>query len=154
MLLIRIRNFLESALTTGAEDSGAGDREHALKVATAALLVELSRADFESTAVERDMIASLIREHFELSSDEADEILSVADDEAERAVSLHDFTRLLHDSLDSHDKHAVIEMLWRVAYADTRLDKYEDHFVRKVADLLYVSHKDVVRIRHKVKSKK
>ena len=99
-------------------------------------------------------IANLIREHFELSTAEADEILNVADDEAERAVSLHDFTRLLHDTLEPREKHEVIEMLWRVAYADTRLDKYEDHFVRKVADLLYVSHQDLVRIRHKVKGGK
>ena len=154
MLLIRIRNFLESALTTEAGGNGATDRERALRVATAALLVELSHADFESTAVERETIANLIREHFELSTAEADEILNVADDEAGRAVSLHDFTRLLHDNLEPWEKHKVIEMLWRVAYADTRLDKYEDHFVRKVADLLYVSHKDLVRIRHKVKSDK
>ncbi len=153
-MLVGLRNFLKSALTTGDGGDGAVDREHALKVATAALLVELSRADFEATAVEREMIANLVREHFELSAAEADEILNVADDEAERAVSLHDFTRLLHDNLEPREKHEVIEMLWRVAYADTRLDKYEDHFVRKVADLLYVSHKDLVRIRHKVKSEK
>ena len=153
-MLLGIRNFLKSALTTGDGVNGAPDREHALKVATAALLVELSRADFESTAVEREMIANLIREHFELSAAEADKILNVADDEAERAVSLHDFTRLLHDTLEPREKHEVIEMLWRVAYADTRLDKYEDHFVRKVADLLYVSHQDLVRIRHKVKGGK
>jgi len=57
----------------------------------------------------------------------------------------------LHEQLSLAEKHDVVEMLWRVAFADLHLDKHEDHLVRKVAGLLYVSHGDLIRIRNEVR---
>ena len=65
-------------------------------------------------------------------------------------VCLFDFTRALHASLDEAQKLDVIRLLWQVAMADSKLDKYEDYLVKKVADLLYVPHSDVMRIKHEV----
>jgi len=63
---------------------------------------------------------------------------------------LQDYTRTLHEKLTVSEKHEIVEMLWRVALADERLDKHEDHLVRKIAGLLYVSHGDLIRIRNRV----
>ena len=153
-MLTRIRNFLETTLTHSDTEATAGEREHAIRLATAALLVELSRTDFDASDLERDLILRLVREHFSLNDSESEELLAAADTEADLAVSLHEFTRLLHDHLDVDEKHRIVEMLWRVAYADAVLHRYEDHFVRKVADLLYIPHSELVRIRHKVKSER
>jgi uncharacterized tellurite resistance protein B-like protein len=65
-------------------------------------------------------------------------------------VSLQSFTRRLVDELSESERHRVVEMLWRVALADRRLDKREDYVVRQVADLLYVSQSDLIRIRNRV----
>jgi uncharacterized tellurite resistance protein B-like protein len=72
-------------------------------------------------------------------------VLDAASARADAAVSLHEFTRLLNDALAPTDKQRVIGLLWRVAFADGTLDRYEDHLVRKVADLLYVPHAEFIR---------
>jgi uncharacterized tellurite resistance protein B-like protein len=65
-------------------------------------------------------------------------------------VELQAFTRRLHEQLTEAEKHRVIEMLWKVALADQHLDKHEDHLIRRIADLLYVPHRDLIRIRNRV----
>ena len=67
----------------------------------------------------------------------------------EEAVSLYEFTNRLNDELTPEDKTGIVEMLWRVAFADGRIDKYEEHLVRKAADLLYVPHRRFIRAKLK-----
>jgi uncharacterized tellurite resistance protein B-like protein len=125
--------------------STPADRDHALRLATAALLVEMSRADASESAAEQQHIVDLVVGHFDLPRAEAEQVLADASARADAAVSLHEFTRLLNDALAPADKQRVIELLWRVAFADGTLDRYEDHLVRKVADLLYVPHAEFIR---------
>jgi len=130
----------------------AADSEDRQQLALAALLVEMSRADFDATAEEHAEVRRLLADHFELTDAEADDLLSRAGVAMDEAVSLFDFTRALHQALEPAQKQEVIRLLWKVALADSRLDKYEDFLVRKVADLLYVSHADVVRLKHEVEA--
>lgn len=126
-------------------------RQHELKLATALLLVEVARADYEENITEDQEIVELLKQFFDLSDDEAALLVERARAEADRAASLQRFTRQLHEDLSREEKHEVVEMLWRVAMADNHLDKHEDHLVRKVAGLLYISHSDLIRIRNRVK---
>jgi uncharacterized tellurite resistance protein B-like protein len=128
----------------------ATNPEERQQLALASLLVEMARADFDESQEERDQITDLLASHFELNDEEAVSLLERAQKSIEGSVCLFDFTRALHESLDAEQKNKVIRLLWEVAHADDRLDKYEDYLVRKVADLLYVSHSDVIRIKHEV----
>ena len=92
-----------------------------------------------------------LKRFFDLSEDEALLLVKEAETEADHSVELQSFTRLLHERLSLSEKHAVVEMLWRVALADDHLDKHEDHLVRKLAGLLYISHSDLIRIRNSVR---
>ena len=148
-MLKNIRELLTRSLSASGEETPA-DRERALKLATAALLIEVMRADYSENLTENEMIFSQLKRHFDLSEDDAFLLVQEAEREADYAVSLQGFTRLLHEHLSAEEKHAVVEMLWRVAMADEHLDKHEDHLVRKIADLLYVSHADLIRIRNTV----
>ena len=76
---------------------------------------------------------------------EIEDLINLAEKEIDHAVSLHDFTRLLNESFSKAEKINVIENLWHVAYADSILDKYEEYYIRKVADLLYISHSDYIQ---------
>jgi uncharacterized tellurite resistance protein B-like protein len=140
--------MIEQGLRGSAAPDEPRQREHAVRVATAALLVELARADFREDVVENEAIFDLLRRHFALSAEESEALMQSAEQEADAAVSLHGFTRLLNDELDAVEKARVVELLWRVGFADERLHRYEDHLVRKVAELLYVPHSEVVRLRH------
>ena len=144
-----IRELLSQSLSAGGEEAPA-DRERALKLATATLLIEVMRADYRENLTENEMVFSQLKRYFDLSEDDAFLLVQEAEREADHAVSLQGFTRLLHERLSLEEKHAVVEMLWRVAMADEHLDMHEDHLVRKIADLLYVSHTDLIRIRNTV----
>ncbi len=88
--------------------------------------------------------------HFNIAVEQVDELIDLARREVDLAVSLHDFTRMLNDNLNASEKIQVIELLWQVAFADAVLDKYEEYYIRKIADLLYISHKDYIRTKHRV----
>jgi len=148
-MLRTLRDKLSSALGPG-ESEGTESREHALRLATATLLIEIVRADYREDLTENEAVFAQLKRHFELTEDEALMLVQQAEQEADRAVTLQGFTRRLHDQLSVREKHAIIEMFWRVALADDHLDKHEDHLVRKLADLLYVPHADLIRIRNTV----
>ncbi len=116
------------------------DTDHAVRRATAALMIEISRSDADISAVERDTITSLVKSRFALSESELSSLIEDADVAVDHAVSLVDFSRVLVDQLDTDERGKVVDMLWEVALADGSVDRYEDFYIRKVADLLYVSH--------------
>ena len=148
-MLKSLRDMLSRSLSaTDAEHPE--EREHTLRLATATLLVEIVRADYQENLTENEMVFAELKRRFGLTEDEALLLVKEAEQEADHSVTLQSFTRLLHERLSLGEKHAVIEMLWRVAMADDHLDKHEDYLVRKLADLLYVSHGDLIRIRNTV----
>ena len=147
-VLDKLKKLLAGTIP-GAETDEVDD-ERVLRVATAALLVEMARADFSEDTVEHEEIRRVLRRHFALDVDAAEALLKQAAERADQSVSLHEFTHLLHGQLGDEDKHRIVEMLWRVALADAELDKHEDHLVRKISELLYVSHTDLMRLKHRV----
>ena len=147
-MLKRLREMITGNFVKSVE--GTEEREHALRLATATLLVEVVRADQEEAVVEEEVVLKQLGNFFDLSKEETSLLVQAAEQEADYAVSLQSFTRELHENLTIKEKHVVIEMLWRVALADSQLDKYEDYLVRKVADLLYGPHQDLIRIRNRV----
>jgi len=143
-MLSRLRQFLVSERSPAAQ----ADPAARLRLAVAALLVELARADHDEQAVEHAAITGLIARHFQLEPVAAGELLAEARSAADDAVSLREFTAPLHEELSYPDKLSIIAMLWVVALEDHTLDKYEDYLIGKVAELLYVSRGDVVRLRN------
>jgi uncharacterized tellurite resistance protein B-like protein len=149
-MLKALSEFFDRALRSETPQTSV-ERDHAIRVATALLLVEVARADYQDDVIEDRAMQTLIKEHFLLDDTEAELLLDEARQQADRAVSLQSFTRELHEHLSFDEKSKVVEMLWKVALADDKLDKYEDYVVRKVADLLYVPHSDLIRIRNRVR---
>ena len=123
-----------------------------IQMATAVLLIEMARADFDQAENENEVIKQLLKGHFDLNNRQTDDLFDEAVSVADDAVSLHEYTHALHKSLTQEAKEEVIEMLWRLAMSDDNLDKHEDYLVRKIGDLLYVSNSIVLKMRHKVTS--
>lgn len=142
-MLSRLRQFLDNSAAPAARTDPAAR----VRLAVAALLVELARADHDEQAVEHEAIAGLIGRYFRLDRAGADELLAEARSAVDDSVSLREFTAPLHQDLSYADKQGIIGMLWDVALEDRTLDKYEDYLIGKVAELLYVSRGDVIRLR-------
>lgn len=147
-MLRALTEFFGRAVTGEAEDSRS--REEELRLATAVLLVEVARADFSEESVEIAKLTELLVTHLAMPEREVALLVEEAQRHADHVASLQAFTRQLHEDLDNDEKLRVIEMLWEVALADATLDKHEDHLIRKVAGLLYISHSDLIRIRNGV----
>lgn len=148
-MLRKLAAFFDDALSHERDDPLA--REHALRVATALLLIEVAKADYADDLAEDAAVLASVKQFFALDEASAQLLIEEARTEADRAVELQQFTRRLHEQLSVAEKQRVVEMLWQVALADSRLDKHEDHLVRRIADLLYVPHSDLIRIRNRVR---
>ena len=119
--------------------------EHALQLATASLLIELIQADESVHEIELAQTFRAIRDTFTLSEDETRTLMELAKEHAEHATSLYEFTSELNDNLDADQKYQIIFLMWQVASADGHIDKYEDHLIRKVSELLYVPHQAFIK---------
>ncbi|HYW90878.1 MAG TPA: TerB family tellurite resistance protein [Gammaproteobacteria bacterium] len=126
------------------------DLDERLRVACAALMVEMERADARTDAAEQHTVARLLAEHFSLTEEQTARLLEFADERADDATSLYEFTSLIHAHFSIEEKRELLAMLWRTAYADGRLNKYEEALVRKVAELLYIPHQDFIAIKLRV----
>lgn len=143
------RLFTQVVATISATDTvSAEDREAALRLATAVLMIDVARADYVFDESEFDQVLKLVEAHFGLTAEQAAELVVEASGKAEELVDIHEFTRLLHDYLTEDEKARIVSLLWQIAYADGRLDKYEDSLVLKISDLLYVSRGRVMRLKH------
>ena len=139
---------VETISSTDPSATSAEDRQAALRLATAVLMIDVARADYVFEESEFDQVLKLIEARFGLSPEEAASLVNVAGDKAEDLVSVHEFTQLLHEHLSEDEKASIVSLLWQIAYADGRLDKYEDSLVLKISDLLYVSRGLVMRLKH------
>ena len=124
------------------------DPERLSYLAATALMIELSRADNSIDQQEIQTIIAIATDTFGLSEDEAADILSEAELKNAEAISLYEFTDTINENFNKAQKYNLIRNIWRVAYADETIDAHEDYLVRKVADLIYVSHADFIKAKH------
>lgn len=148
-MIASIKRFFDANLAAATKASSPAEQERAYQLATAALLIEMTRADHDVKSVERDAVTQAVQQVFKLDSSQTAELVALAEEEADGATSLYEFTRLINRHFDQQQKEHIVELLWHVALADGEIDKYEDHLVRKVADLIHVPHRFFVRAKHK-----
>lgn len=126
------------------------DDKHIMHLASAALLLEVSRADFDIQDEELESIANSLTTRFNFSEQEADNLIDLARTEQDNHVSIHPFVKIINEGCSAEEKNLLLEDLWRVAYADDKLDKYEEYQLRKIADLLYIPHSAFIQTKLKV----
>lgn len=145
---MNFRKFFEQRIAGRAED--AGDAGHGVRVAAAALMIEVVRGDDEFSAVEREAVRASMQRKFELDAGEAEELLALAEAAARDAHDYYQFTSRINESFTESQKLRLLEELWRVAWADETLHRHEEHLIRRVADLLHLRHSDYIRAKLRV----
>ena len=139
MLLKKLKDLL------GKDGAATDEVDHrALELACAALMFEVARADFAVEAIEQETVTALLTDQFNLSAGDVSTITEAAVSQADAATCLFEFTRTLNELASAEQKRNLLAMMWRVAMADSALSRYEEHVIRKVADLLYVPHSDFI----------
>jgi uncharacterized tellurite resistance protein B-like protein len=135
-----------------AAASSQPERDHEIRLATAALLFEIVRADGSVEESERSMMRAAVRSTFDLAAGELEELVRLAEDASARAVSLYEFTQVVDAAFSPEEKKRVVELLWLVSFADDRKDALEEQMIRRVAGLLHVPHPDFIDAKIRARS--
>jgi uncharacterized tellurite resistance protein B-like protein len=132
------------ALFEQAPQESEESKQRTLRLAAAALLVETARADFTECDTEINKLSQLLTSALKLHQSEVDDLVKQAQKRVEDATSLYEFTKVINASCTLEQKVQLISSMWAVAYADGDIDKYEEHLIRNVADLIYVPHSNYI----------
>ena len=143
-MISRFKAFFEEKIQTDSDTLP----EHSLRLASAALLVEVATIDQEFDDREFSALQSILQQQFGLSEDECASLSQMAEQECAESTSVYQFTRLINDHCSAEEKFRLVEGMWQIAYADGDLDKYEEYIIRKVSELIHLAHGDFIRAKH------
>jgi uncharacterized tellurite resistance protein B-like protein len=132
-------------------DSQPQDEWERIQIATCIILLEVAKSDDEFSSIEKTTVAALLKKKFELSPDAVEEMIEIANQKRDESIDLWQFTNLINNNYTKEDKIRIVEAVWKVIYADKKLDRYEDHFVHKLAKLLQLKHHELIEAKMKVK---
>ena len=147
-MLAALKQFLNE-FTEGEKPPARFD-DNDYRLAAVALLVHTAMIDGGMSETERARLLTVIKQRFALDGDAAEELMREATEVEREAVDLYGFTSLINRSLDEDGRRRIIEMMWQVVYADGRVSEFEDNLIWRAADLLHISRRTRIALRHKV----
>jgi len=121
-----------------------------IELAAAVLFYEIGRADFSVDEVELGQIREALAHTFQLTDAETEELMAEAVDRSKTSHDYHQFTKVVHAQFSHDEKCQLMKHLWRIALADGKIDPHEEHLLRKIADLIYISNADFLQAKHQV----
>lgn len=145
-MLVSIKAFFSAELSLENNEN----EQCKIQLAAAALLIELSRADYQREPEEQAAIEAALKKGFDLDDVQLATLIDLAEQENQDATSLYQFTNLIKDEYSAEQRFELVKMLWQVAIADGEISKYEDHLIRKIADLIYLPHSQFIKAKLEV----
>ena len=149
-MLASFKSFFSELLQT---DSEIIDTLDSKQLAAAALMIEVATIDENFDDTETRALTTELRRQFELDEDTLQQLVDRARAERNDSTSLYQFTRLVNDAFSQEEKCQLLLGMWRVAFADGSLDKYEEHIIRRISELIYVPHTDFIRTKQIARDK-
>lgn len=146
-----VKRFFQKDVVEKKTELKGKDSAERIQVATCALLLEVANSDDEFSDIEREHIIQILKRDFHLSDEYAKELMKLSDRERKESIDLWHFTHLINENYSLGEKIKIIEMVWKVIYADGKLDKYEDHLAHKLSNLLQLNHKQLIDAKLKVR---
>jgi uncharacterized tellurite resistance protein B-like protein len=115
-------------------------------------MVEVIACDYEDRPQERETLLAIVQRSFGLDAADAAQLLQQAEEAHQKSTDYFRFTSRLNEICTPREKVALIENLWRIAFADGELHHYEEHVIRRIADLIHVSHMDFIAAKLRVEA--
>jgi uncharacterized tellurite resistance protein B-like protein len=148
-MLDGLRQFIADVVSP----HGSGERpfdENGYQLAATALLIHVISIDGEPSEVEKRKLHGLIESRFGLDRGTADQLIASATLVEGEAVDLYHFTSVIVREVDDKGRLRIVEMMWELVYADGQVTEFEDNVVWRAADLLGVSSRDRIELKHRV----
>lgn len=142
-MIKKIQSFFEAQF--GLNLVTPQEQRHQLNLAVAAVFMEMMLIDHQIASSEQKQLELTLSQQLDLDTLEVHELIHLARQTLNDSADYYQFTRLINDRFGRPEKIAVIENLWKIAFADGRLDQHEEHYLRKVADLLHVPHSEFIK---------
>ncbi len=121
-----------------------------IQIATCVILLEVAKFDFDFSSIEEETTRAILRHEFDISEEATDDLMRISEEKREDSVDLWEFTNVINQNFSREEKMKIIEAAWKIIYADDKLDKYEDHYVHVLADLLRLRHDELIAAKLKV----
>ena len=130
---------------TSGEETAEVQVAQTIDKTCASLIIEVALADKVFDESEINLLKNMLLETYSLKLDDANELIANAEKTVNESTSLYGYTREVNDNFDYQSKLDLLDQLWRMAFADGNIDKYEEHVVRKISDLIHISHNDFIQ---------
>lgn len=147
-MLDKIKQFFEAQFRPDRPLENMADNLH---LAAAALMIEVATIDDNFDTLELRTLAGLLQQQFDLTEEQIEPLIEMARLEHHNATSLYQFTQLVNSECSALEKYRLITNMWRIAFADREIDKYEEYIIRRVADLIHVSQGDFIRAKREAR---
>ena len=115
-------------------------------------MVEVSVADQSIDDSEIESLKNTLSEKFNVDQSKISSLIADGKESQKESTSLYEFTRIINDDFSFEEKYSLIKSMWEIAFADGNIDKYEEYVIRKVSDLIYISHDDFIKAKLEVKN--
>jgi len=145
-----MKRFL-SRLLENQQEAGDSAQDRTVPIATAALLLQVAGVDYEFTTEEQAEIAASLERFFHLTPEEVADIVQISEEELKQRIDIYFFTSQLNQVLNPSQRLQIIEMAWRVIYADRNLSGHEDQLIHRLATLLRLDHSQLIEAKLRVK---
>jgi uncharacterized tellurite resistance protein B-like protein len=144
-----LRQFISDIVSSDADRDRAFD-DTGYRLAATALLIHVVSLDGEPTSIEKRKLHSLIETRFGLDPGTADRLIASATRVEGEAVDLYHVTSVIMRSVNEEGRLGIVEMMWEMIYADGQVTEFEDNVVWRAADLLGISSRDRIDLKHRV----
>jgi uncharacterized tellurite resistance protein B-like protein len=140
-----IRKVLSSeSNSTEIETSSPKTASKKYQVATAALLIEIAKADGDFSDDESKRIIELMKNDYELDDECVNELLALSEQKVKASISVYEFSSVINESFSQQEKFELMKNLWRIIYEDGKLDSHEDRLIKIIGSTLNLEHKNVI----------
>ena len=125
-----------------------------IQIATAALFIEIAKADGEISGDERKKIVKNMEEMFDLDDECVENLINLSEQRVNESISVYEFSSIINENFSREEKYQLIKNLWKIVYADDHLDMYEDRLMKIIGATLNLDHKDIIDAKLEVKENK
>lgn len=141
-------------IISGTTDNKPNSEKNAEEahIALCVLLLEAAHVDGECSDEEKEHVAKTLTRECGIPRDQIDEVIASGDRERKESIDLFRFTRYMNNNFSKEEKIAAMEAVWRIIHIDGRLESHEDHFAHKLANLLRLSHKELIDAKIKART--
>ncbi|MEJ2195486.1 MAG: TerB family tellurite resistance protein, partial [Ignavibacteriaceae bacterium] len=123
------------------------DYQKQLQIATAALFIEMARADGEFSEEEREQVIDSLQNQFGLDTEYVNDLVELSKAKLENSISLYEFSKIVNEQFSYENKLELLKNLWRLIYTDKKLDKYEDRLMKIIGGMINIEHKQIINMK-------